>query len=44
MNRSFSAPACKCSARDAWIGRHYRHQYARLHLLANDSRFLILPE
>ncbi len=40
---SFSAPALKCSARDQWIGWHYRHQYDRLHLVANNSRFLILP-
>lgn len=39
----FSAPALKCSARDEWIGWGYRHQYDRLHLLANNSRFLILP-
>jgi hypothetical protein len=41
---SFSAPALKCSARDRWIGWHYRHQYDRLHLVANNSRFLILPQ
>ena len=41
---SFSAAAWKCAARDAWIGWDYRHQYDRLHLLANNSRFLILPE
>jgi hypothetical protein len=41
---SFSAPALKCSARDDWIGWGYRHQYDRLNLLANNSRFLILPE
>lgn len=40
---SFSAPALKCSARDEWIGWSYRHQYDRLNLLANNSRFLILP-
>ena len=40
---SFSAPALKCSARDAWIGWGYRHQYDRLNLVANNSRFLILP-
>jgi len=26
-----------------WIGRGYRHQYDRLHLITNNSRFLILP-
>ena len=40
---SFSAPAWKCAARDHWIGWDFRHQYDRLHLLANNSRFLILP-
>ena len=40
---SFSAAAWKCSARDAWIGWSFRHQYDRLHLVANNSRFLILP-
>jgi hypothetical protein len=41
---SFSAPALKCSARDQWIGWEFRHQYDRLKLLTNNSRFLILPE
>lgn len=41
---SFSAAAWKCSARDRWIGWRYRFQYDRLHLVANNSRFLILPE
>ena len=40
---SFSAAAWKCAARDRWIGWPFRHQYARLPLLANNSRFLILP-
>ena len=40
---SFSAPALKCSARDQWIGWGYRHQYDRVNLVANNSRFLILP-
>ncbi len=40
----FSAPAWKCAARDRWIGWDYRHQYDRLHLVVNNSRFLILPE
>ena len=38
-----SAPALKCAARDQWIGWGYRHQYDRLNLVANNSRFLILP-
>lgn len=41
---SFSAPALKCGARDQWIGWNYRHQYDRLHLIANNSRFLIFQE
>jgi hypothetical protein len=40
---SFSAPAWKCAARDRWIGWDFRYQYDRLHLVANNSRFLILP-
>ncbi len=40
---SFSAAAWKCAARDLWIGWDLRHQYDRLKLLANNSRFLILP-
>ena len=39
----FSAPALKCGARDRWIGWDYGVQFARLHLLTNNSRFLILP-
>jgi len=41
---SFSTPAWKCAARDSWIGWDLRHQYDRLHLVTNNSRFLILPE
>ncbi|VAW48761.1 hypothetical protein MNBD_GAMMA03-288 [hydrothermal vent metagenome] len=41
---SFSAAALKCAARDQWIGWAYRHQSDRLNLVANNSRFLILPE
>lgn len=40
---SFSAAALKCAARDQWIGWGYRHQSGRLKLIANNSRFLILP-
>jgi hypothetical protein len=40
---SFSAAALKCSARDHWIGWDFRIQYDRLNLVANNSRFLILP-
>ena len=39
----FSAPALKCAARDRWIGWDYRVQFDRLHLVTNNSRFLILP-
>ena len=41
---SFSASAWKCAARDQWIGWDFRVQYDRLHLIANNARFLILPE
>jgi hypothetical protein len=41
---SFSAAALKCSARDQWIGWDFRHQYDRLKLVTNNSRFLILPD
>ncbi len=40
---SFSAAAWKCTVRDEWIGWDFRHQYDRLKLIANNSRFLILP-
>jgi len=40
----FSAAAWKCAVRDRWIGWGYRHQYDRLNLVANNSRFLILPD
>ena len=39
----FSAPALKCRARDTWIGWDFRVQYDRLHLVTDNSRFLILP-
>jgi len=41
---SFSSGALRCSARDHWIGWNYRNQYDRLHLLINNTRFLILPD
>ena len=40
---AFSAPALKCGARDRWIGWDYGVQVGRLHLVTNNSRFLILP-
>lgn len=43
---SFSAAAWKCSVRDRWIGWdfHRQYDYDRLKLIANNSRFLILPQ
>jgi hypothetical protein len=41
---SFSAAALKIAARDRWIGWTYRQQYARLRLLANNTRFCVLPD
>ena len=41
---SYSAAALKCGVRENWIGWGFRHQYDRLHLVANNSRFLILPK
>ena len=41
---SLSASALKCSVRDRWIGWDFRSQYGRLKLIANNSRFLILPD
>jgi hypothetical protein len=40
---SLSATALKCGVRDRWIGWDFRSQYGRLNLIANNSRFLILP-
>lgn len=41
---TFSAAAWKCAVRERWIGWDFRHQYDRLHLVTNNSRFLILPQ
>jgi hypothetical protein len=41
---TFSAAAWKCAVRDRWIGWDFCHQYDRLHLVTNNSRFLILPQ
>jgi Domain of unknown function (DUF4338)/DDE_Tnp_1-associated len=41
---SFSISAWKCAVRDRWIGWDFRHQYDRLKLLTNNSRFLILKD
>ena len=40
---TFTSAALKCTARDQWIGWRYRHQFDRLNLVTNNSRFLILP-
>lgn len=39
----FGASAWKIAARDQWIGWSPRQREARLHLVVNNSRFLILP-
>jgi hypothetical protein len=41
---SFPAAASKCSPRDRCIEWDFRHQYDRLKLVINNSRFLILPD
>ena len=41
---SWASAALKTSDRDTWIGWGQEHRVARLHLLANNWRFLILPE
>ena len=41
---NISAAALKCGVRDRWIGWDFRTQYDRLKLIANNSRFLILPD
>jgi hypothetical protein len=40
---TFSAAALKLAARDRWIGWSYRQQHTRLNLLANNTRFCVLP-
>lgn len=40
----FSAAALKASPRDRWIGWPPFIQWQRLHLIANNTRFLILPD
>ena len=39
----WSAAALKCRPRDRWIGWPQVIQWQRLHLIANNARFLILP-
>lgn len=41
---AWSASALKCSPRDRWIGWTQPIQWQRLHLIANNSRFLILTQ
>lgn len=40
---SWGAAALKCGPRDAWIGWTPSLKWRRLHLIANNVRFLILP-
>ena len=39
----WQAAALKCAPRDAWIGWGRVLHYQRLHLIANNARFLVLP-
>ena len=39
----WGSAALKCGARDRWIGWERELQWRRLHLVANNVRFLILP-
>lgn len=41
---SFSSAALQIQARDTWIGWQSCFRLDRLHLIANNTRFLILPE
>lgn len=40
----WGSAAFKCTARDQWIGWDQALQWRRLHLIANNVRFLILPD
>ncbi len=40
----WQAAALKCTARDRWIGWPPVLQYQRLPLIANNARFLVLPD
>jgi hypothetical protein len=40
----WGAAALKCAPRDAWIGWSPPLRWRRLHLIANNARFLVLPE
>jgi len=39
----FGSPAWKCRARDEWIGWNSEQRRRHLHLITNNTRFLILP-
>ncbi len=41
---SLSAATLECGVRDRWIGWDFRSQSGRLKLIANNRRFLILPD
>ena len=38
------AGALKCAPRDRWIGWRGKKMFKRLHLIANNTRFLVLGE
>jgi len=40
----WGSAALKCGPRDQWIGWNHHLHYRRLHLVANNTRFLILPD
>jgi hypothetical protein len=40
----WGSAALKCGVRDDWIGWDRQSQWSRLHLVANNVRFLILPD
>jgi hypothetical protein len=40
----WGSAALQCAARDQWIGWDRSLQFKRLHLIANNIRFLILPD
>lgn len=40
----WGSAALKCAARDRWIGWDQHLHYRRLHFIANNIRFLILPD
>ena len=40
----WQAAALKCRPRDLWIGWRSKEMYRRLHLIANNTRFVVLAE